>query len=67
MAILDRIPDLSVIADASANVQSNLGTLFNALQRLDTQASGSPIGVVVGVFNGLQTRLDIDASPRPVA
>jgi hypothetical protein len=63
MPILDRIPDISITANASATVQSKLGGLLNVLGALETQGSGSPMTTVVNIFSDLHTRLDIDASP----
>ena len=64
MPILDRIPDISITASASANVQSKLGGPLNVGWTAPrTQGSGSPIATIINTFSGLQTRLDIDASP----
>jgi hypothetical protein len=63
MPILNRIPDISLIANVSGNVLSRLGVLLNALGGLETPGDGSPIATIVGTFNDLKTPLDIDMSP----
>ena len=63
MPTLDRIPDISITANASANVQSKLGGLLDVLDALETQGSGSPLATIINTFNDLHTRLDIDTSP----
>lgn len=60
MAILERIPDLSVTANSSARLQSDLGAMLNALNALQPDKPDSPLAALFSAFSELRTRLDVD-------
>lgn len=60
MAILERIPDLSVTANASVRLQSDLGALLNTLGGLQPSSPNSPLAALFAAFGELRTRLDLD-------
>jgi hypothetical protein len=60
MPILDQMPDIAPLLEASGSLQGNLGSLTSTLGALAPDQAASPLHEVGSIFSTLPVRLDID-------